>query len=106
MLPTNYFIFLRSYLSDRKFYTTEAEATFAIQNIYAGVPKESVLGPILYLIYTADLPTRSEVVIATFADDTAILSTGFNPICKKPKTRFVNGLKSGESKLMKLNQFK
>lgn len=42
--------------------------------IEAGVPQGSVLGPTLYLIYTADIPTSRQLTISTFADDTAILS--------------------------------
>jgi hypothetical protein len=37
------------------------------------------LGPLLYLIFTADIPTRNDTVIATFADDTAIMASNENP---------------------------
>ena len=45
----------------------------------AGVPQGSVLGPILYLLYTADIPIMEENLIGTYADDTAILASHSNP---------------------------
>lgn len=38
------------------------------------------MGPILYLIYTADLPITRGVTIGTFADDTAIMAVDANPV--------------------------
>jgi len=35
-----------------------------------------VLGPVLYLLYTSDLPEPENNTIATFADDTGILAVG------------------------------
>jgi len=44
--------------------------------IAAGIPQGSVLGPLLYTLYTSDLPQPADAtVLAIFADDTALLST-------------------------------
>ena len=45
----------------------------------AGVPQGSVLGPILYTLYTANIPTTTNSTVLTFADDTAILVRHTNP---------------------------
>lgn len=46
------------------------------KEISAGVPHGSVLGPLLFLLSTGDIPQEEGTTIATFADDTAILATG------------------------------
>ena len=37
------------------------------------------MGPVLYILFTADIPTHPETILATFADDTAILSSNPDP---------------------------
>ena len=41
----------------------------------AGVPQGSVLGPILYILYTSDFPKIPQCETAIYADDTAIFSS-------------------------------
>ncbi|KAI5739282.1 hypothetical protein M8J77_017278 [Diaphorina citri] len=49
-----------------------------LMSVNAGVPQGSVLGPMLYLLFTSDIPENSRNTIATFADDTAFLTVGDN----------------------------
>lgn len=73
-LPTPYYLLLKSYLSDRFFYVKHNNDYSDFLQIYSGVPQGSVLGPVLYTIFTSDLPTSNNVLVATYADDTAILA--------------------------------
>jgi len=46
-----------------------------MHTIQSGVPQGSILGLILYSVYTADLPETEQTMTATFADDAAILAS-------------------------------
>ena len=76
LLPQNVCQLLESYLFERKFRVSQVDAFSNIHPIQAGVPQGSVLGPLLYIIYTADIPVTQNTFIGTFADDTVIMSTG------------------------------
>ena len=58
-------------------YLDAITATFTIE---ADIPQGSVLGLLLFSIYTADLPISTEVTMATFVDDTALLASHADPI--------------------------
>lgn len=73
-LPGNMCELLQSYLAQRKFRVAFEDARSSFYNIQAGVPQGSVLGPTLYLLYTADIPRTPKTTLAVFADDTAILA--------------------------------
>lgn len=78
--PASFHKLLKSYLGNRHFFVKHNEAIAKLYDIHAGVPQDSVLDSILYLLYTADLPIRPGMTISTFADDTVILSAHHNPI--------------------------
>lgn len=81
-LPANHFSVIRSFLAEREFVVQCRDATSSSRFFHAGVPQGSVLGPLLYAIYTADTPTtdagaleinREKMLLATFADDVCVL---------------------------------
>jgi len=45
-----------------------------LKDINSGVPQGNVLGPVFYLLYTADLSVALDTITATYADHTAILT--------------------------------
>lgn len=79
LLPINYYLFLNSYIDNRHYFVKEGGEISQLNNTSAGVPQGSVMGPILYLLFTSDLPQNEILTIGTFADDTAALSVHKNP---------------------------
>jgi hypothetical protein len=69
-LPLNCFLVLKSYLHSRHF-LVKVETEFT----EFSPPQSSVLGLLLYLLYTADLSTLSESTTAMYANYTAVLAT-------------------------------
>lgn len=74
-LPSEFYIILKSYLLERFFQVKQQEAYSKLHPAQSGVPQGSVLGPVLYLLYTADLPSSKNVTTATYADDTAVITS-------------------------------
>lgn len=80
LLPYPFYELLKSYLESRYFFVKFREQQSGLHSILSGVPQGSVLGPLLYTLFTSDLPTCRNTEIATFADDTVILSTNEDPV--------------------------
>ena len=64
--------FFKSYLTDRQQYTVVNGTMSCLQTILCGVPQGSVLGPLLFLIYTNDICHATNFLICLFADDTCL----------------------------------
>ena len=63
----------RSYLDNRKQYVQYKDSKSVVSTIPCGVPQGSVLGPLLFIVYTNDLPNSlSNCKTILFADDTTI----------------------------------
>lgn len=62
---------------DRFFLIRYQEESSDLQPIKSGVPQGSVLGPLLYLLFTANLPSTPQTTTGT--DDTTVLASQKNP---------------------------
>ena len=68
-----------SYLADRKQRVVLPGAVSVWKYIKAGVPKGSILGPLLFLIYINDIVVDIHSSIRLFADDTSLYIIVDNP---------------------------
>ena len=71
---------IKTYMSDRKRFVTYDDTSSSMKTIYCGVPKGSIFGPILFLLYINDL---SNVCKNTgpfsFADDSNLFNSDKDP---------------------------
>ena len=72
ILPKQYAEILESYLTERFFRIKQEDAYSELKEIKAGAPQGSVLGQVLYLLYSSDLQKLENSTAATFVDDAAI----------------------------------
>ncbi len=71
----------RNYLSNRLQYVKYKNSTSPTMSMVNGVPQGSVLGPLLFIIYSNDIPSSlSQSKAIMFADDTTIYHSGKNII--------------------------
>lgn len=81
-IPVDFIRILDMYLNNRTFQIRLNGKLSDKRPIRAGVPQGSLLGPILYIIYTSDFPINDKdlrSMVAFYADDTAIAVRSINP---------------------------
>ena len=67
---------LKSYLSERKQFVEFNGVKSSQANITTGVPQGSILGPLLFIIYTNDISNACDIFKSiVYADDTTLMST-------------------------------
>ena len=72
-LSAPYFLILKSFFENRFFTVKHNNFYSPYYKLKAGVPQGNDLSPILYNIFTSDLPRTNHTTLATYADNTAIL---------------------------------
>jgi len=71
-VPEGIIKIVRSYLMNRFFIVSFCGAKSAAYSVDAGVPQESVVGPVLFNIFINDIPKSRNSGLAVYADDTAV----------------------------------
>ena len=72
-------ILIQSFLNDRKQRTVLNGKTSTWGNVSPGVPRGSILGPLLFLIYINDLTDGLRCNVTLFANDTSIFTVVHDP---------------------------
>ena len=94
-IKSNSLKWFSSYLSDRKQYVQISAFKTTNLNVVCGVPQESIVGPLLFILYVNDLCRVSNILKPImFADDTNLLFSH-----KNKKELFLN-VNSGLSKII------
>jgi len=74
-LPSSYYLFFISFLSEQFFSARPVMEYSNISPILSGNLLGSVASPALFNLYSANQPTHSNTQIAVYADDNVIFST-------------------------------
>lgn len=74
-LPDRLVLIIKDFLSNRLFRYRVEGTRSSLRTVTAGVPQGSVLAPLLFSLYTSDIPRHPQVSLALYADDTAIYVT-------------------------------
>ena len=68
----NLLSWIKNYLHERKQKVVIRDSSSSLSNVSVGVPQISVLGPLLFLVYTNDFGEQLLYLTRLFADDTSL----------------------------------
>ena len=74
----NLLAWISNYLSSRKQRVQINSSTSSLLSVNASVPQESVLGPILFLVYVNDIADNLLSLVRLFADDISLFFSASN----------------------------
>ena len=77
-IPPDLIKLIKSYLEQRSFRVRIDGARSDWRPMRAGVPQGSTLSPILYNVYTADIPKSTRTELSMYADDVCIYKKARN----------------------------
>ena len=70
--PRDFLIWTLNYITHRKQFIQIDDTCSEVKNVNFGVPQGSILGPVLFNIYVADLQENVNVKCFQYADETTI----------------------------------
>ena len=73
---------LTDFLLNRRHYVVVDGCNSNFANVVSGVPQGSVLGPLLFILYTSDLGFITENLLVSYADDSTLIA-----VCDKACNR-------------------
>lgn len=85
--PKFLIVLIASYLKGRTFFVQLNSSYSSIKNVCAGVPQGSILGPLLYILYTHDIPKfKKNTHLTIYADDTLLYVSHYPKYFEAAKT--------------------
>ena len=81
---------LTQFLSNRSHYVLVDGCRSKLVNVVSGVPQDTVLGPLLFLLYTSEFFSFLENKLIGYADDSTLIAVAPSPGVRVTVAEFLN----------------